>query len=107
SLFATAIWGYAHGPIPDNNPHWKLKTSRNEYISRREQALALTSRRPQAPMVTLNHHITLANENSCDISVQAAQMCGTSFPHKGCLTRHILSFHAGAAALPLSFRVTT
>ncbi|KAJ5597760.1 hypothetical protein N7537_007844 [Penicillium hordei] len=99
------VWGYAHGPIPDNNPYWKLKMSRRGRVSRREQGLALASRRPQAPVVTLNGHITLANQNSCDISVHTGQMCGIGFPRKSRLTTHILSFHAGAGAYTHTYSV--
>ncbi|KAL2699879.1 hypothetical protein AAEP93_008402 [Penicillium crustosum] len=92
-------WGYVHGPIPDNNPDWKCKRSNGEG-TRREQA---RTRRPQAPMVTLNRYSTFV----CDITVQDAQMCGISFDQKSSLTRHIRTVHPGAVNLPPSSYVTT
>ncbi|KAJ5823291.1 hypothetical protein N7447_005631, partial [Penicillium robsamsonii] len=47
------VWGYAHGPIPNNNPDWKLKlTTQHRYISKKRLIVALASNRSQAPMVT-------------------------------------------------------
>ncbi|KAJ5961933.1 hypothetical protein N7501_006874, partial [Penicillium viridicatum] len=92
------FWGYAHGPIPDNNPDWKFKKSSKGRVTRGDQARALAIRRPPAPMVTLNNH--RSSLVSCDILVQDAQMCGMSYGGNGGVVTHIRSFHCGATNLP-------
>ncbi|KAJ5169526.1 uncharacterized protein N7500_002309 [Penicillium coprophilum] len=91
------VWGYAHGPIPNNNPDWKLKsTTANGSISITKATAALAADGPQAPMVTLNCWDTIV----CDILVKDTQLCGASFSDPGSFPRHVRLHHRGAVHLP-------
>ncbi|OQE43419.1 hypothetical protein PENCOP_c003G01030 [Penicillium coprophilum] len=91
------VWGYAHGPIPNNNPAWKLKsTIANGYISITKTTTALAADGPQAPIITLNSWDTII----CDILVEDTQLCGASFSDPGNFPRRVRLHHSGAVHLP-------
>ncbi|OQE20797.1 hypothetical protein PENFLA_c016G02671 [Penicillium flavigenum] len=88
------VWGYAHGPIPNNNPDWQPKLSQGgRYVTRRDFARALASHRLQAPMVTMNRYNTYV----CDILLQGTFMCGMNFRLSHSVEGHVRTQHAGAA----------
>ncbi|KAJ6189398.1 hypothetical protein N7519_004306 [Penicillium mononematosum] len=98
------VWGYAHGPIPNNNHDWQPKQSRGKgYVTRRDFALALASHRLQAPMVTMNRYNTYV----CDILLQGTFMCGMSFRALHSVEGHVRTQHAGAANQPDNKKLTT
>ncbi|KAJ5374930.1 hypothetical protein N7517_006936 [Penicillium concentricum] len=98
------VWGYAHGPIPNNNPDWKIiPTTQSGYIGTKQFTTALTANRPQAPMVTLNRCDTIVYHMSssiCDILVQDNQLCEASFHRQRNFSIHVRRAHTGAANPP-------
>ncbi|OOQ86329.1 hypothetical protein PEBR_21913 [Penicillium brasilianum] len=95
------LLGYAHGPIPNNNPGWKpaaytaAVAAGNVRYDIKAADIAATP--PPNQAVVLNKE----NTGVCDIVVNPpAQMCGMVFSEGPALRRHIRNEHSGAIVNP-------
>ncbi|KAJ6018565.1 hypothetical protein N7522_002029 [Penicillium canescens] len=113
--------GYAHGPIPDNNPGWKpiayhtamaagirkydIKAADIMANPLQTRPLSSTRRTSACTLLLDTFHICMADTNmsynSCDILVNPPrQMCGMVLPDGLSMRRHIRQEHAGALVMP-------
>ncbi|KAJ6018535.1 hypothetical protein N7522_000429 [Penicillium canescens] len=93
--------GYAHGPIPDNNPGWKpiaYHTAMAAGIRKYDiKAADIMANPPPNQALVLNKE----NIGVCDILVNPPrQMCGMVLPDGPSMRRHIRQEHAGALVMP-------
>ncbi|KAJ6018415.1 hypothetical protein N7522_001879 [Penicillium canescens] len=93
--------GYAHGPIPDNNPGWKpiaYHTAIAAGIRKYDiKAADIIANPPPNQALVLNKE----NIGVCDILVNPPrQMCGMVLPDGPSMRRHIRQEHAGALVMP-------
>ncbi|KAK9241510.1 hypothetical protein V1506DRAFT_517954 [Lipomyces tetrasporus] len=111
------VTGYAHGPIPDNNPGWKptayLAAITNGARKYDIKAVDILADPPPNLAVVLNKENTgvsvmvqclwqiVGAYCRCDIVVNPpAQMCGVVLPDGPSMRRHIRQEHPGATVMP-------
>ncbi|EPS27943.1 hypothetical protein PDE_02887 [Penicillium oxalicum 114-2] len=94
------VSGYAHGPIPNNNPGWLPQSiiERSQGGDIRPQILArdieagMVSNPPANPMVAMNR----TNGLVCDVEVAPGIMCGYTYNTQATLRKHLRNEHPGA-----------
>ncbi|KAJ5921098.1 hypothetical protein N7466_009424 [Penicillium verhagenii] len=100
------VWGYAHGPIENNNPGWlppEARVPRQPRAGPYQIKAKDISNDPAHPTrAPPNPRVTISKENTgvCDIIRYGQTICGQVFEDQGAFRRHIRQEHAGAALMP-------